>query len=155
MNLTNFYPGALSKGGFLGKDEDLDTIIQTDADTLQRIGTTHDEVSNTLYALLGYMHEGYVEDIPNRFRHFTLKLERWRGWQWCPFTGCIFNATAVCPYSDVDFIIKNNQSGERVAGPGMIWHLIGTHHFFEGKGSSYRVDPEQLARVLELETIKA
>lgn len=36
------------------------------------------------------------------------------------------------------------------SAPGLIIHLIREHHFFEGFGSPYRVDPTELARLLEL-----
>ena len=53
-------------------------------------------------------------------------------------------------YGDIDFVITNNRTGETLKGPGLIVHLIRDHHFFEGKQSPYRVDPEKAARVLEL-----
>jgi hypothetical protein len=37
-----------------------------------------------------------------------------------------------------------------MCGPDLIVHLITEHGFFEGQESPYRVDPERLARLLEL-----
>lgn len=34
--------------------------------------------------------------------------------------------------------------------PGLIVHLVRDHHFFEGKGTPYRLEPTTAARVLEL-----
>lgn len=53
-------------------------------------------------------------------------------------------------YSDLDFLVINRGTGEYMQGPGLVVHLIRDHHFFEGTGSPYRVDPETAARVLGL-----
>ena len=53
-------------------------------------------------------------------------------------------------YSDVDFLVINRSTGGYLAGPGLIVQLIRDHHFFEGPGSPYRVDPMVAARVLGL-----
>ena len=47
--------------------------------------------------------------------------------------------------------ILNRETGESFTGPGLIVHLIREHHFFEGKESPYRVEPEKAVRVLELQ----
>lgn len=53
-------------------------------------------------------------------------------------------------YSDIDFLLINRGTGDYLAGPGLITHLIRDHHFFEGPGSPYRVDPTTAVRVLRL-----
>jgi tetratricopeptide (TPR) repeat protein len=53
-------------------------------------------------------------------------------------------------YGECDFLLLDRQTGAYVKGPGMMVHLIGEHHFFEGEESPYRVDPMQLAKVLRL-----
>lgn len=53
-------------------------------------------------------------------------------------------------YGDSEFVIINRASKEYVWGPGLIVHLIRDHRFFEGTQTPYRVDPEQVARVLGL-----
>jgi hypothetical protein len=46
--------------------------------------------------------------------------------------------------------LLNRDTAQSISAPGLIVHLIGEHHFLEGKGSPYRVDPLRLARVLGL-----
>ncbi len=53
-------------------------------------------------------------------------------------------------YSDIDFLLINRGTGDYLAGPGLIVHLIRDHRFFEGPASPYRVDPVTAARVLGL-----
>jgi tetratricopeptide (TPR) repeat protein len=55
-------------------------------------------------------------------------------------------------YAELDFLVINRETDDYLAGPGLIVHLIREHHFFEGPGSPYRVDPVAAARVLGLPT---
>lgn len=48
-------------------------------------------------------------------------------------------------------MVVNRGTGDYLAGPGLIVHLIRDHHFFEGPGSPYRVDPVKAAQVLGLQ----
>jgi hypothetical protein len=74
--------------------------------------------------------------------HLQVFLVNYKDWQSCPW-GCH-------AYSSNDFMIVNRTTGETVTGPELMPHLIRTHHFFAGRESPYRTDPEQLAKVLEL-----
>ena len=51
-----------------------------------------------------------------------------------------------------DWRITNRRTGQELDGPDLIVHLIGAHGFFEGHGTSYRVDPRELTALLELGT---
>lgn len=53
-------------------------------------------------------------------------------------------------YGDRDFLLFNRKTGQYWRGAGLLVHLIREHHFFEGKGSPYRIEPEHAARVLNL-----
>jgi hypothetical protein len=55
-------------------------------------------------------------------------------------------------YAELDFLVINRETGDYLAGPCLIVHLIREHHFFEGPGSPYRVEPVAAARVLGLLT---
>jgi hypothetical protein len=56
----------------------------------------------------------------------------------------------LCGGGSGDWWIRNLARREELDGPELIEHLIGEHGFFEGRESPYRVDPERLARLLEL-----
>jgi len=81
--------------------------------------------------------------VDNKYQVF---IAQYRGLQQYPW-GCEYDR-----WSSFDFLVLNRESGEYVTGPGLIVHLIREHQFFEGKESSYRTDPIQLARVLELKS---
>ncbi len=50
----------------------------------------------------------------------------------------------------MDCLLQNVNNGIRLFFPGLIIHLIRDHHFFEGS-LKYRVEPEQIIKLLELE----
>lgn len=75
---------------------------------------------------------------------FQVFIAEYRGLQECPW-GCESD-----PWSNFDFLLLNRELGEYITGPGMIVHLLREHHFFEGVGSPYRVDPTKVIRVLGL-----
>lgn len=53
-------------------------------------------------------------------------------------------------HGDRDFLLVNRRTRKHLQGAGMMPHLIREHRFFEGQRSAYRLDPEELARVLGL-----
>jgi len=92
--------------------------------------------------------------LPSGFGFYYIA---WRGWQHCPFggrsprsfeTGC--EAVAEC-----DFLITNPRRRKWIVFSGLLPHLIEAHHFFEGYGTPYRLDPALAVRVLELRSIGA
>ena len=50
----------------------------------------------------------------------------------------------------MDCLLQNIDNGLRLFFPGLIIHLIREHNFFEGS-LKYRVEPEQIIKLLELE----
>ena len=80
---------------------------------------------------------------------YVAKYTAWRGSQVCPWRDEIgYNNF---PHSSHDFEIYNKETNEELFFPGLIVHLIREHHFYEGKDSPYRVDPEKAKRVLDIE----
>jgi hypothetical protein len=48
-------------------------------------------------------------------------------------------------------VVRNTKLGREVTFTDMHIHMIGSHGFYEGKGSPFRLEPKQLAEVLEIE----
>ena len=166
-------PGALSNGGFLGPKEKLMDVIREDDATLKRLGVTHEQIAENIEELLrvGIEEElacwrsrerksWRIDRSPAIVGHFAVIVKGYLGYQDCPWS--FFDRSSKpwvhkpCTvgsgtrYGDIDFVITNNRTGEELRGPSLIVHLIRDHHFFEGRQSPYRVDPEKAARVLEL-----
>ena len=173
-------PGAWSEGGFLGPEESLQAVLDEDAQTLARLGLVHETIALALQQVLSTAMERADADLqqgklpsdafpPNIADPRSLKPRiasplshhqlpsldtgylvgdiqvfsvHWRGLQACPW-GCDAAGSR-------DFLLIHRASGEFVACPELLPHLIQEHHFFEGKHSPYRVEPDRFARVLHL-----
>lgn len=149
-SLRRWYPGGHSGSGFLGWGEKLEEVIAEDADTLARLGKTHDEVGLKVKEVLDAASPLWSIDNSKAaidIGDYEVRLQYWMGYQTCPFEGCEYG-DKMCPHSSCDFQITNKKTGEVIEGPGMIWHLISAHKFFEGKKTHRRVDPEQLVKVI-------
>jgi hypothetical protein len=145
-------PGAFSQGGFLGPGERLDEVLARDRQTLAELGLSHAELASPLDGLLD------VAESTNRHRarigDLEARIELTTGFQICPWAPDPHHAQCTAGggvrHASVTWQIRNRRTGSRLAGPGLIVHLIRDHGFFEGRGSPYRVDPEELARLLGL-----
>jgi hypothetical protein len=143
-------------GGFLGVDESLEAVITADARTLSELGLTHDRLADALDRVLARARINDFEvAVDGRFKVNEIMSF---GDQECPWgvrlEDALFEDQPVqpCASSSWEWEIRNTHSGREMRGPGMITHLIREHHFFEGFNSPYRVDPRQLAELLDLQT---
>jgi len=145
-------PGIFSQTGFLGPDESLRQVLDTDARALGELGVSARTLAERLRDLL----EAAVASKRRvtRVRHYNIGVQRYKGPQICPFAPQPHENP--CPagghirFASIDWDIKNTRSCVRLSGPGLIVHLIGAHTFFEGLQSPYRVAPRALAELLEL-----
>jgi hypothetical protein len=145
-------PGNFSQTGFLGTDESLRQVLDTDARALGELGVN----AYTLAERLGELLEAAVvsKRTVTRVGHYNVRVQRYKGPQICPFAPQPHENP--CPggggmrLASIDWDIQNTRSSVRLSGPGLIVHLIGAHTFFEGLQSPYRVAPRALAELLEL-----
>jgi hypothetical protein len=165
-------PGACSEGGFLGLTESLEAVLLADELALQELGISYDGIAAELENILDHalkkkyeLQEQNFEEFQEREWHsidlytalsslpgrntgylvdntYQVLFVQYRGHQECPW-----NCQTV-GWGSFDFLLVNLQTGEYVAGPGLIVHLIREHHFFEGLESPYRVEPHKLAQLL-------
>ena len=145
-------PGALSQRGFLGKNEKLSEVLARDAQTLKDLGVTFEEFADRLETLIRA-----AVATPHRtarIGNFEIKVTVYPGFQMCPWSPDIHHAQCTAGggvrYASIDWCIRNLHSGKEMCGPGLVVHLIRDHHFFEGFESPFRIDPLELARLLEL-----
>lgn len=140
--MRKFYPGSYSEDGFLGWGESLGNIIADDKATLRRLRNIPKEADKEPHMVLGARLKQVMDD-PASVQGITLTTTVFRGGQECPFDEC---RRAIYPHSNTEFTITRGRNG--LVGPGMMWHLIEAHGFFEGAYSVHRVDPERLADIL-------
>ncbi len=146
-------PGKLSGSGFLGKDERL-LEVMADDNTLvvEKFGLTHQELARHLHLVgaIGLRH--YTEQSKSgrkltateflyHGKRFRVQVECSRGKQGSPFedgtaSGC--NAT-----------VENLGNGKKLTYGLLVPHMIERYGFYEGKGTSYRVEPRAVVEVFD------
>lgn len=147
-------PGSWSEAGFLGPNEDLLQVIADDSKTLARLKVSYEEIAGAIERLIQVGIRNRGSPWPIRVDHFEVIIEQSRGMQPCPWSEhpilkrCTIGKGP--KYSSMKFTILNLRTGEGLSGPGLIVHLIRDHHFFQGKESPFRVDPEKAIEVLEI-----
>ncbi len=136
-------PGVITLDGFLGTDERnlIDILIEDDW-TVRRLGCTHAEIAERMKYFRDRGSEGLgqfilVDD------HFEVRVDSVRGVLPSPFGGPGM-------YGKVNTTVRNTRLGKEVTYTDLHIHFIGEHGFYEGKGSPFRLDPEEVIDVLEI-----
>jgi len=147
-------PGRLSQLGFLGPDERLADVLARDEATMRDLGLSYTQVASVLAVLLGR-----AEASPGRrvtvAERYDVSVTVFKGFQLCPWAASPHrsqcDAAGGPRFASLDWRIRNLRNGQQEHGPGLLEHLIGAHHFFEGEQSPYRVPPANLAALLDLD----
>lgn len=132
----------LVSGGFLGTDtRELDEMIAADAAVLVEAGCTAIEIADRMQEITDAAIRGLGTEveIPGGQRAFIDEVK----------------GVMICPWPDDDFrcakrvtTLQDSTTGESIHWTDLNIHLIREHGFFEGKGSPFRLEPLQLARLL-------
>jgi hypothetical protein len=141
-------PKALSTAGFLGKDERLLDVMAMDNKTVvDEMGLTHREIARHLLAVEAALRsaDGAGKKEPGPFlyhgRKFKARLIMWRGYQHSPFEdGTKTNS---------DIVLENVATGKKLGYSCLVPLMIGRYGFYEGKGTSFRVDPAKVVEVFD------
>lgn len=136
----NMRPGIISSQGFLGGDDrPLVDIITEDEERVASTGKSIEEIAQRMEYFLVKGQAGLGEMIQVD-ADWEVRVDEARGKMVCPFQDGVFSKVnvQVCKISAAACITYSLLS----------MHLIQLHHFFQGQGSTYRVDPEDLARIL-------
>ena len=135
-----FQPGKLSKDGFFGNDRrPIEEIIRIDLDTLQRFGKDQEKVAESLKKI---MDEGKARLEGEVDTQGTVLSVRWdRGMLPCPF-----GESGLHPkiFAELSFPL----TGKRIYFSQLSIHMIRKHGFFGGKGSPFRLEPEELVQLI-------
>jgi hypothetical protein len=134
-------PGSITLNGFLGDDErHFHEIIEDDEQTLAAHGKTAEEIADRLEYFTGSSFDSFAGPIILDLV-FEVETEVTRGKLPCPFSHPgIYRKTITT--------LTNTKTGITVRWSGLNIHLIRAHHFFEGKGSAFRLDPALLIKAI-------
>ena len=134
-------PGAITLTGFIGKDKrSLSSIIQADEQELAKLQRSAEEIAERMQYFFDASFSTFdgsivIDDM------YLVETEITRG-------------RIPCPYSDGGQFRKaitkltNLKKKVSVSWTALNIHLIKEHHFFEGKGSGFRVEPSVLVEAL-------
>ncbi len=140
----NMAPGVITLKGFLGTDERhlVDIIIQDEAD-VQRLDVSHEAIAARMRELRDAGARGLGEYITVE-PGIVVQVYSVRGKLPCPFEDPGL-------HSKTTTTVRNEKQGSEVSFSDLHIHLIGEHGFYEGKGFPFRLDPEKLVQVLEVQ----
>ncbi len=134
-------PGVITLSGFLGDDtRHYHEIIETDEQTLENLGKTPEEIADRMQYFTDASWNSY--DTPLEIENkFVVETEVVRGKLPCPFSHPGVYRKAVTR-------LTNTELGLTISWSSLNLHMIKEHHFFEGSGSVFRIEPELLVKVL-------
>jgi hypothetical protein len=134
-------PGGLSKAGFLGKDERLLDVMADDNDhVLGKLKLTHQEMARHLHVLGAIGRKEQGKEVAYRGVRFRVEVTAYRGYQHSPFR----DGTK----TNEDAKVTNLDNGKTLTYSLLVPLMIERYGFYEGKGTSYRVDPARVVEVL-------
>jgi hypothetical protein len=134
--------GVLSGAGFLGDDErPLAEIVAADRATLEQAGLTVHDVADLLEHLHEVADRGFGASVAIAGGRVKVWIQEVMGRIPCPYA-CGFRAHKAV-------VTVSAAAGEFQFTP-LSAHLIREHGFFEGKGSPFRIEPEELVALFRV-----
>ena len=137
--------------GFLGKDEGLLEVLTADNAWVLKAGLTHQELARHLNVLVSIakMVSKRREDsevFVYRGVRFTTSKREWLGYQESPFRDGTKTSR--------DIVLKNVDNGKILKFSPLVPMMVERYGFYEGHGTSYRVDPRDIVKVLTFLEVK-
>jgi len=137
-------PGVITLEGFLGTDRrKLIDILLEDDEAVKRLNLSHSQLAQRMVELRDAGMRGLGEFI-DVAPHFEVRVDSVRGKLPCPF-----GDPGIFPKTNVT--VRNLRADREIVFTDLHIHMIGSHGFYEGKGSKFRLEPAELAAILEVE----
>ncbi len=132
--------GILSKEGFFGTDSrSLQDIIMEDQAVLKVSNIDQHQIAKALRRLMIAGQEGLGDLI--EYQGYEVVVDEWRGKISCPFKDNHKTGKRI-----IEVIRLSDRKEIRYTALSI--HLIDAHCFFQGRDSTYRLDPEELIEFL-------
>ena len=139
-----FEPGVLSPSGFLGEDtRHIHDIVAEDARNLAAFRLEPSDVADALQRFIDIGKGGL--EAPVAWNGWEIRVQWDRGMGPCPFGEPGL-------YPKIMAEVRHIDSGKTLRFTQLSVHLIRRHGFFGGRGSVYRLDPEEMLRLGILST---
>lgn len=136
----NMLPGVITAEGFLGDDtRPLVDIINHDEESFASLGLSFEDVAEKLYYLMKAGQEGLGEPITVD-NTWLVRTDEARGYLPTPFGGGVFHK--------INVEVRKKDVGKRILFSELNIHMIKNQHFLEGRGSVFRMEPQDIKDVL-------
>ncbi len=136
-----------SEKGFLGSEEKLRDVLTADNKyVVDKLELTHQILAKHLHAMgtIGYwqyQHGKRDAEFVYNGRRFRVKMVTSRGFQLSPFLDGTKSAS--------DITVHNLDSDKVLEYSLLVPYMIERYGFYEGKGTTYRVEPEKVVELFD------
>ena len=139
----NMRPMRLCAEGFLGRDpRKVIEILTEDQGTVNSLGLSHGVIAQRLRDITDQARGGWGDPVVVEGK-FEVEVDEARGKMPCPW-----GHPGLYPKTHITLIKR--ETGESLVWSDLSIHLIEEHGFYQGRGSTYRLNPSEVKRILEL-----
>jgi len=136
-------PGVIALDGFLGDDKrKLIDIIASDNTKVRKLNRTHVDIASKMEHFKERGLPGLGEFI-SLDDHFEVRVDSVRGLLPSPFGGKGM-------YGKINTTVVNKKLDRQIVYTDLHIHFVADHAFYEGKGSPFRLEPQDLIKILEV-----
>jgi hypothetical protein len=133
--------GKLTAGGFLGADSrSVDEVVAEDAATLKKLGYSITQVAARMQELRDLARPALGNWVKIN-EVLQVKSEDYKGLIGCPWPHSGQFEKRITAAQRLD-------TGQSASWSDLNIHLVEEHEFFEGRGAFFRIEPEDLIRVI-------
>ena len=144
---SNFEPGKITRDGFLGSDErHIHDIIYEDERTLSKLKVNINQIADRMQYFIEEGKKGL--DSPVQLGDHIIQIQWDRGMLPCPFGDPGLHHKLVAT-------VLNEKLKRTIRFSQLSVHLIRVHGFFGGKGSVFRIEPDEAVRTLDIQPDKS
>ncbi|HOM73915.1 MAG TPA: hypothetical protein PKI14_16095 [Fervidobacterium sp.] len=135
----NMKPGKITVDGFLGNDgRNITDIISADEEEFSQLDLDFSEVAKLLRELLREGAKGLGKNV--KYGKWEIAVNEARGNIPCPFKDGMFSKRVAT--------IRNLNNSQEIVLSDLSVHLLEKHHFLQGRGSTFRLEPSMIKIVL-------
>ena len=133
--------GRLVVGGFMAHDDrSLTEVIDADLKIVEKNGKTCAQIAEKMQQITDTAKDGLGQSIKINEK-IAASVEHYRGRIICPWPH-----PGTFPKRITT--VKDTETGEKIGWTDLNIHMIGVHSFFEGKGSMFRIEPDELIKLI-------
>jgi hypothetical protein len=138
----NMQPGVITADGFLGDDDRfLVDIIEKDEEKMNELELEYDTVVKKMRYFMEEGRKGLGESVKVDNK-WLVRVDEARGFLPCPFEDGIFRK--------INVTITNLDINESLTYSDLVVHLLEKHHFHQGLGSFFRIEPKKIKLIFDI-----